>query len=363
MTDLSGMTEGESMKFKTIFSILPILIASLVIAFNVHAFSTWHTASGESYNVVASTTRLIKKGEKANPENASILFYVLFETDLDINKDQSKIAKQFHDVGSHLYHFFIPKKFQNDEKSVVNIVAVNKFPASDKEKVLSSRFSKSITEVAKIANAFKGNDANRLAALKFSRQRKYKEALASYKKVSKKVPHDFQEMASVSIFLRDHAGAIAALNEGLKSHPQNVTLLNNLAMASMINVETLKTGRVVYNPQQSKEALKWIAKAKRLDKKHWVTWYNEGTIAMTSEDTKRAEKSYKKAYKYSGKTAELSYRLANFYHMQKKFSKAQSYYKAALKKLNEGMRTPANSRRAKIIELRLKVAEQMKLQR
>jgi len=89
------------MKFKTIFLILPILIASLVIAFNAHAFRTWHTASGESYKVEASSKPLVKKGEKkANPENASFLFYVLFETDLNLKRDQSKINRQFYDVVS-----------------------------------------------------------------------------------------------------------------------------------------------------------------------------------------------------------------------------------------------------------------------
>jgi len=274
-----------------------------------------------------------------------------------------KLTNQFHDVASHLHHFFVPKKFQNDAKSIVRLEAVNKFPESRKAKISSARFSKTVTAVAKIAKNFKGNDANRLRALKHIRQKKYKRALASYKKVSKKVPHDFQEMASVSIFLRDQAGAIAFMNKGVKRYPKNVTLLNNLAMASMINAATLKTGRVVYNPKQSKEALKWIAKAKQFDKKHWVTWYNEGTIALTSRDMKNAEKSYKKAYKYSGKTAELSYRLANFYHMQKKFSKAKSYYKTALRKLKKGLRTPASKRRAKVVEQRLKLAEEKKLPR
>ena len=102
-----------------------------------------------------------------------------------------------------------------------------------------------------------------------------------------------------------------------------------------------------------------LARAMKLDQDNWLTTSNMAVLETTVQNFKAAENLYLKALKLSKESPELFYRVGDFYHQQKAFKKAQTYYQAAIKGLKEA-RSPATQIRVKDIENRLKLVQQNK---
>lgn len=336
------------MKIKS-FIILALM--TFGFALNSYAYEVWHTPSGKSYEVYTS----LKVGKKGKDSG----FYIVsFKTDQHLD-DRYALLLEYYDILTQLYHFHLPKKVRDDKFSVVTVEAFRKLPKSKKDKTPSRRFTKKLSEIKKIVKNHRRIDWNRLKAFQAFNDKKYKKAIGFFNKVKNKVPHDHYQTANAFLLQGDRDNALKNLNKGIKKFPNDITLLNNLAMTTMLKGTFLLEGKYEYDPAKMEEAKKVLSKALKLDNKNWLTKSNMAVLETTVNNFKSAEKYYLDALKVSNNSAELSYRVASFYHGQKQFSKAEEFYNSALTRL-KGMRTPASEQKTKEIQDRLKLVKAKK---
>ena len=320
-------------------------LTALIFALNALAYETWHTASGAAYEVHLSLT--------VGQTRANSKFYAIsYKTEKNLDNTLD-LLPEYYDLLAHLYYFHIPKEIKNDPYSVVTIEAFE-------EKTRSRRYSRKLSDVKRIVENYKNIDGNRLKAFQNFNQKKYEQAIAFFKKVKKRVPHDYSQTANAYILLGKRDDAFKELEAGIKKYPRDLTLLNNLAMTTLLKGTYLLEGKYAYDPEQMERAKQILSKALKLDPTHWATVANMAVLEMTLQNTKAAEKLYLDALRLSPENAELSYRVGNFYHKQKEFKKAGEYYQAALQKL-KNTRSPASEHQTKAIQDRLKLVKKQKL--
>lgn len=341
------------MKIKTLsFFVLSVIF----LAFNTYAYEVWHTASGKSYDVYLS----LKAGKKGKDSG----FYMIsYKTKKHLD-DRYGLVLEYYDLLTHLYHFQLPKKMRDDKFSVVMIEAFKELPKSKEDKQPSRRFTKKLSELAKIVKTHRRTEPNRLQALIKFNDKKFKEAIAAWKKVKAKVPHDYYQTANAYLLSGNKNEAITELQTGQKQFPNDITILNNLAMATLVSGTYILEGKYEYDPGKMEEAKKILAQALALDEKNWLTKSNMAVIEVTLQNFKGAEKLYQAALKLSEDNSDLMYQVASFYHGQKQFDEAKKYYMDAMKKLKD-QRSPAAQQAAlekiKDIESRIKLCDEKKV--
>ncbi|MBI3016418.1 MAG: hypothetical protein HYY62_00220 [Deltaproteobacteria bacterium] len=331
-----------------------VLILGFLLFLPASLFSAqiWHTASGKSYPIYLS----LKASQKGSQSTVYVLSY---KTKKNIH-DQFGLVLEYYDLLSHFYYFHLPENLKNDKKSFVIVEAFKKLPKSKGEKVPARQFRKKISELKKIVAANDQIDANRLKAFQALNQKKWQEAIVSFKKIKTKVPHDYAQIANSYLRLQKKDEANKTLEAGVKQFPKDVTLLNNLAMTTLFEGTYNLEGKLEYDPQKMEEAKKILIKAREQNPKSWLTASNMATLEMTLQHPKEAEKFHLEALKLSGNNPRLIYQVATFYHGQKEFEKAKSYYEQALSTLKE-KRSPAATKKRDEIQKRLKLAEEKKV--
>ena len=329
-----------------------ILSLWLFLPTSLFAVQTWHTASGKSYPVYLS----LKATQKGSPSTAYILSY---KTQKNIH-DQFGLVLEYYDLLTHFYYFYCPENLKNDKNSFVIVEAFKKLPQSKGEKVPAKQFVKKMTELKKVIQGNYKLDPNRLKALQAFRQKKWKEAIASFNKIKTKVPHDYAQMGNSYLRLKDKDGAQKMLEAGVKQFPNDTPLLNNLAMTTMVTGIYSFESKLEYDPQKMEEAKKILAKVREQNPKSWLTASNMAALEMALQHTKEAEKFYLEALKLSNNSLRVTYQVATFYHQQKEFEKAKSYYEQILSKLKD-QRSPAATKKRDEIQKHLKLAEEKKV--
>ena len=329
-------------------------LAVFIFALQSYA-EIWHTPSGKSYDVYVTARNIGKKGEKGKKEEKGLFYYLTYRTTRDLS-DKKALETEFGDILAHFYYLRLPEKTRNDKNSIVAVEAFREFPTSQKERKPSSRHAKKLSELqTAVKNHF---DENRLKAFQHVKQNHYKNAVSSFNAIKAKVSRDYFGAANINLRLGDKTAAVGQLEAGLKQYPNDPTLLNNLAMTTMLDPDALSKGSFRYNPLFKEKALAVLDKAEKVDKS-WVTQYNRGFLEQTTGNLKEAAKRYEKALKQSHESPMLHYRLANFYHTQKEFGKAKKHYGKAIQKLKKN-RSPASERRIQFLENLLKLAKEKK---
>jgi len=325
--------------------ILNVVLLLLLITApgHLHAYETWNTPSGKSYDVYVS----VKVKGQASP------FYIIsYKTSKRLN-DSYGLLMESYDLLTYLYYFQLDTEMKKNKTAGVTIEAFNTVPISDTDKQPSWRITKSLPQVKEIVLKHKKTDQNRLRAFLSLKLKKYKSAFTYFDKIKKKVAHDYVLAANAHLYNLERKVALETLQEGIKTFPKNVLLLNNLAMATFLRGSFHYMEKFEYGPKEMKEAKKILAGALELDKNNWLTNSNMGTVERALGNIASAEKFYLTALKLSDNNPDLLFQVASSYEGQKKMDKAKTTYRAALRKLEQG-RTPASSKRVEEIKEILK---------
>jgi len=321
-----------------------IFIAVFTLSMPLHAYEIWHTASGKAYNVFASM-KVAKKGTTST-------FHVMsYQTETNLN-DRYGLVLEYYDLLTHLYYFHLPENVRDDANSVVTIEAFDRKPAAEGKTKPSRRYTKKLSEIKNIISKHKRTDVNRLQAFRHFNKKAYAPAIEAFRKISDKVPHDYVQTANAFLLSGDRDAAIKILGRGTQKFPEDVTVLNNLAMTTMLKGTFLLDQKLVYDPEQIKEAKKMLTKAMKIAPKHWLTAANIAVLEETAKNVESAEKNYLNAWEWSQKSPEMAYRVASFYHGHKNWDQAKMYYEQALSSLS-GTRMPAAESRITEIKKRL----------
>ena len=328
-----------------------VLALTLSPSLPIFAFESWHTASGKAYEMHISS----KMGQEGKD---AILYFLSYRTEKPLS-DEKGLLSEFHDLTAHLYYFYVPEKERKNKASSITIEAFGKVAASEKEKIPAMRYTEKLTDLEKTAKSVKNIDPDRLRAFQYFNLKNFQQAIQSFKKTKTKVPHDYMQSANAHLLLDQKSEALKQLETGAQQFPKNVTLLNNLAMTTLMGGTYYLEGKYEYDPEQIKKAKEVLARAIKLDPQNGLTTSHMAILELTAQNVKGAEKLFLEALKLSPEDPEMHYKAADFYHGQKQFTDAQKHYQSALKKL-EGARTPASQQRTKDIKKRLTLVKQKK---
>jgi len=337
---------SRDLRFAAFLSIILFLIS--LPSFG--AYEVWNTPSGKAYDVYLSL-KVTQKGSKSN------LYVLSYKTKKNIH-DRFGLVLEYYDLLTHFYYFHCPENLKNDKNSFIVIEAF-KDPKSKKENPQARQFRKRLSELKQITQANYRLDTNRLKAFQAFNRKKWVEALSFFKKVKAKTPHDHSQIANIYLLQYKKELAKKELESALKEFPDDLVLINNLAMTTMMEGMFEYEGKVEYDPKKMQEAKEILTRAWKLDQKHWFTASNLSLLETKLQNTKEAEKWLLEAFKLSEESPELSYQVAQFYFEQKNFAQAKSYYEKTLKVLKE-LRSPASQKRVKSIESQLKLIEAKK---
>lgn len=322
---------------------------TLALAIQVHAFDTWHTVSGKSYDVYGSQRLKMK---------SHVEYMLNYSTERKV-KDKKGLNKEFNDLLTHLYYFKIPKKDLKNSKSFIIINAFHATAIAGSDELPSTRHEQKLSKLAEIAKSYKGVDKNRLKAFQAFNKKQWLQAANHFKKIEKSVPHDYQQTANAYLLLQKKEKAVRELELGLKKYSKNVSLLNNLAMTKMLTGTFVFEGKHEFDPELMAESKKLLTQADAIDPKNWLTKSNLAVIETTFENYAAAERLYQKALDLSDGSSEAHYQIANFFHERKKWKKAREHYEKAQQLLKYD-RMPATVNRWKKISKQLKLVKQKK---
>jgi len=348
------------MKIKISTKGVRVFFSALVVLFfsatSAEAYQTWRTASGKSYDVY-TFPRVSKKTQKTGP----VLHVISYRTTLPL-KDIKGITKESNDLITHYYHFYLNAADKNTADSIVTTEAFRTISSDEGPAQPSVRRTLEMKAVKKMAENH-SYSKQRMKAIRDLQWLNFKNAITGFKSIRKKTASDYLLLGKAYLLSKKQPRALITFQHGVKAFPQNITLLNNLAVAKVLMGTFKFEGVYEYDPEAIEDAKTYLFRAKKLDPNNWITVSNEAYFEHVLKNMKKAEKLYLKAYEINPFHMDLAFRIGGFYHEQKKFKNAKKFYEKALSHFTyytEG-RFPASDREVKKIKNRLKLVEQKKL--